>query len=47
MFMTPHAPVPSKSVTNPSGRREYQRMVLLHTLADDVKISNRKPREQP
>ena len=39
MFVTPRAHVP-KSVTNPSGRRKYQRVVLLHTLPDEVNIAN-------
>jgi len=39
MFVTPRAHVPSKSVTNPSGRRKYQRVVLLHTLPDEVNIA--------
>jgi hypothetical protein len=47
MFVTPLAHVPSKSVTNPSGRRKYQRVVLLHTLPDEVNIANHKPREEP
>jgi hypothetical protein len=47
MFVTPRAHVPSKSVTNRSGRRKYQRVVLLHTLPDDVNIANHKPQEEP
>jgi len=39
MFVIPRAHVPSKSVTNPSGRRKYQRVVLLHTLPDEVNIA--------
>ena len=39
MFVTPRTHMPSKSHTNPSGRRKYQRVVLLHTLPDEVNIA--------
>jgi hypothetical protein len=47
MFMRPFAPVRQNRSQSSSGRPKYQRVVLLHTLPDEVNILHCKPREEP